>query len=176
MTTALIRCADCGRLVRRSEPLWDADGPHGPKCGAARGLRHGRRIRARKPKTGAGEQPTLFDSPETDAEINKEGSMTEANPPHHLQVTRTARGFAGLPPIPSEYGGEVSLSESSAADGPHVWLRAVAPVNLNDPTGPTHEVPIHLTAENAWMLADQLRHLVQHHYQGDARPEAVDRG
>jgi hypothetical protein len=28
-----------------------------------------------------------------------------------------------------------------------------------------------MTTEEAWMLADQLRHLVVHHYQGDGRPE-----
>lgn len=89
----------------------------------------------------------------------------------HLNVTTSDRGFDFLPPIPSEYGGEVSVSESSAADGPHIWLRAKAPVDLNRPDGEQHEVPIHLTAENAWRLAEQLRYLVEHHYQGDARPE-----
>lgn len=88
----------------------------------------------------------------------------------HLNVTTSDRGFDSLPPIPSEYGGEVSVYESSAAIGPHVWLRAKAPVDLNNPGGEWREVPIHLTAENAWRLAEQLRYLVEHHYQGDARP------
>lgn len=87
--------------------------------------------------------------------------------PEHLQPTISDRGFARLPDIPSEYGGYVSVYESSAASGPHIWLHAEAPVNLNEPTGPTHEVTLHLTAENAWKLADQLRLLVRNHYQGD---------
>lgn len=83
----------------------------------------------------------------------------------HLQVTTTKRGFDRLPPIPSEYGGQVAVYESSAAKGPHIWLNAEAPVNLNEPAGPTHDVPIHLTVENALRLADQLRYLAEHHYQ-----------
>jgi hypothetical protein len=83
----------------------------------------------------------------------------------------TDRGLTHMRPVPSEYGGEVKVYESSAAEGPHIWLQATAPVNLNEPDGPTHEVPIHLTAESAWRLAEQLRWLVEHHYQGDARPE-----
>ncbi len=89
----------------------------------------------------------------------------------HLNVTTSDRGFDSMDPIPSEYGGEVRVYESSAAFVPHIWLRATAPVNLNEPNGPSHEVPIHLTAENAWRLADQLRYLVENHYQGDARPD-----
>lgn len=92
--------------------------------------------------------------------------------PAHLQEYVSDRGFADLSAIPSEYGGHVTVSESSAASGPHLWLRAVAPVDLNDPDGPTHEAPIHLTAANAWRLAEQIRHLVEHHYQGDARPKS----
>lgn len=97
--------------------------------------------------------------------------MTQVPIPGHLQEAVTDRGFAGLPPIPSEYGGYVTVSESSAASGPHLWLRAVAPVDLNDPNGPTHEAPIHLTAANAGRLADQIRHVLEHHYHGDARPQ-----
>lgn len=90
--------------------------------------------------------------------------------PAHLDITRSDRGFDRLPPIPSEYGGNVSVYESSAADGPHVWLFATAPADLNNPSGPEVEAPIHLTAEHAWQLAEQLMTLVANHYQGDARP------
>lgn len=34
---------------------------------------------------------------------------------------------------------------------------------------------VHMTAENAWRLADQLRALVRNHYQGDATPEWAGR-
>lgn len=90
---------------------------------------------------------------------------------NHLNATTSGRGFDFFADIPSEYGGHVSVSESSAADGPHIWLRAEAPVNLNDPDGPTVKAPLHLTAENAWRLSEQLQKLVREHYQGDAVPE-----
>jgi hypothetical protein len=82
--------------------------------------------------------------------------------PDYLIPEMTGRGFAGMPAVNGEYGGEVDAYESSAASGPHVWLRihdgAAAPA-------------VHLTAENAWRLAEQLRTLVRNHYQGDATPE-----
>lgn len=85
--------------------------------------------------------------------------------PEHLQRTFTDRGFTHLPPIPSDYGGEVRAYESSSAEGPHLWLRVECPANLNEPSGPTIETVAHLTAESALHLADQLRFLVEHHYQ-----------
>lgn len=83
------------------------------------------------------------------------------------------RGFDYTAPIQSTYGGEVSASESSSAEGPHIWLWATNPAKLNHPNGPQpkQETAIHLTAENAWRLAEQLMTLVRDHYQGDARPE-----
>lgn len=85
----------------------------------------------------------------------------------HLYYVTTDRGFKRLPPIISAYpGGHVEVYESSAAEGPHIWLAATAPVNLNEPDGDKFTSPIHLTAEDAWKLADQLRHLVRLHYQG----------
>lgn len=95
----------------------------------------------------------------------------ESATPEHLTVSTSGRGFDGLPPIPSEYGGEVSVYESSAAGSPHIWLRAEAPIDLNRPGGPTHETAMHLTAENAWRLGEQLIFLVRNHYQGGASPE-----
>lgn len=88
--------------------------------------------------------------------------MTQNEVPEHLHATRTDRGFEHMPPIPNRDGGEVRVYESSAADGPHLWLRV---------RGRTGEGLAHLTAEDAWKVADQLRWLVEHHYQGDARPE-----
>ena len=90
--------------------------------------------------------------------------------PDHLVVETSQRGFNFMPTLPSRYPGEVYCSESSGASEPLIWLRSTAPANFNEPNGPQHEVAIHLTAENAWKLADQLRYLVEHHYQGDARP------
>jgi len=77
-----------------------------------------------------------------------------------------------LPAILGSYadrltGSQVRVYESSSASGPHVWLTAEAPVNLNEPDGPKVEAPVHLTAGNGWRLAEQLMHLVINHYQGD---------
>lgn len=91
----------------------------------------------------------------------------------HLTATTSERGFARLPPIRSEYGGEARAYESSAASEPHIWLNVECPVDLNDPSGPTKEAVMHFTADNAWRLAEQLQHLVRNHYHGDATPEWV---
>lgn len=85
-----------------------------------------------------------------------------------LTPETTERGFKRFAAIPSEYGGEVRVYESSAASGPHVWLNAAAPVSLNEPDGPQVQAPIHLTAENARLLGQQLLHLADNHYQGQA--------
>lgn len=94
--------------------------------------------------------------------------MTDTKTPEHLHVTRTDRGFVHLPPIAVRWGGmarggAVRAYESSAASGPHLWLQVV------DDNGT--KVTVQLAAEDAWRLADQLRWLVEHHCQGDARPE-----
>lgn len=86
--------------------------------------------------------------------------------PEHLKVSTSERGFDGLPSIPGACGGNAHVYESSSAEGPHVWL-AVAVSNM----GRTEETfHLHLTAENAWKLAEQLALMVAEHYQGDARP------
>jgi hypothetical protein len=84
----------------------------------------------------------------------------------HLTPIFTDRGFRHLPPIPGAYGGAAQAYESSAASGPHVWLQVVVPADLNSPNGPTVDATLHLTAENAVHLAEQLQHLVANHYQG----------
>jgi hypothetical protein len=92
----------------------------------------------------------------------------------HLTASTSGRGFKRLPDIPGEYGGSISVYESSAARGPHVWLQVTVPVDPARPDGRTVEVPVHLAAENAHRLAEQLLLLVREHYQGDATPESGD--
>lgn len=82
-----------------------------------------------------------------------------------VEPTVTDRGFKHYAPAPSEYGGEVKVYESSAASGPHIWLSAVCPANLNDPSGASVEAVAHLTLDNATLLRDQLTHLIENHYQ-----------
>jgi hypothetical protein len=87
--------------------------------------------------------------------------------PDHLDVTTSDRGFDCLPPIASTYpGGSVRVYESSAALESCIWLAATAPVDLNEPDGPAHTSPIHLTVEDALKLAEQIQLLVRNHYQG----------
>lgn len=92
----------------------------------------------------------------------------------HLQYETSERGFISLPDIPSSYGGTVNVYESSNAENPHIWLNAVAPKNLNNPSGDTVTAPIHLTVENAKALAEQLLFLVDEHYQGSDDDEYDD--
>ena len=83
-----------------------------------------------------------------------------------MQITTSARGFDYHQPVPSQYGGQVSVSESSNAEYAGVWLRT------EDTCGGQEmvETALNLTAENAWTLARQLADVVVHHYQGDGRP------
>lgn len=84
-----------------------------------------------------------------------------------MQHTTTGRGFDHMQPVPSEYGGEVSVSESSNAEYAGIWLRAEDAMPGKTPM----IAAINLTADNAWLLGRQLLWLVVNHYQGDARPE-----
>ncbi len=79
------------------------------------------------------------------------------------------RGFSALPAIPSTYGGEVRVYESSAAMHPHVWFAVSWPTDLNRPHGERVSGHLHLTVESAQHLAEQLLHVVEHHYQGRTR-------
>lgn len=90
--------------------------------------------------------------------------------PPHLVGSLNGRGFAQLPVLTDVYGGTAAAYESSAALEPH--LRLAVTDGLDGAVA-----QLHLTAEQAWQLADQLRHLVVHHYQGDARPDwAIEGG
>ncbi len=83
-----------------------------------------------------------------------------------MEHTTTARGFDHMEPIPSEYGGNVRVSESSNAGYAGIWLWAEEAMQGK----PATKAAINLTAENAWLLGRQLLWLVVNHYQGDARP------
>ncbi len=89
----------------------------------------------------------------------------------HLNKTRTDRGFAHLPIVPSTYGRGregvgVRAYESSNASGPHIWVCVVEPANLNQPDeGELVDATAHLSADSALQLADQLVELAGKHYQ-----------
>jgi hypothetical protein len=86
--------------------------------------------------------------------------MSDALTPEYSE-----RGFKHFPPIPSAYGGDIRVYESSAASAPHVWIRTVCPVDLNKPDGPAVEAVAHLHIDDAIVLRDQLTYLLEHHYQ-----------
>jgi hypothetical protein len=82
-------------------------------------------------------------------------TATTPEPAEHLTPRTTERGFDHYMAIPGAYGGEAEVYESSAASSPHVWLKVT-------------DSPLHLTAENATKLAEQLLALVAGHYQNEA--------
>lgn len=82
-------------------------------------------------------------------------SSVPAGPPHLIPV-RSSRGFAAYPPIHCERGDELEVRESSSAEGAFLWIGEK-----------------HVSAEEAWRFAEQLRQAVSGHYQGDARPAWV---
>lgn len=87
--------------------------------------------------------------------------------------TSSASGFTHLPPIPDIHGGRVEVVESSKASGPHVWVRAVCPANLSPTGGPRGSMvvaPMHLTADNALRLAEQIQQAVRVHQRLQGRP------
>lgn len=86
-----------------------------------------------------------------------------------LEVKLSPRGFKYLPEIYDEDGGEVSVNESSAAGGPHIWLNVTAPSSLNAPGIRGTEVSLHLTIESAQQLAEQIMFLVKNHYQSETQ-------
>jgi len=85
----------------------------------------------------------------------------------HTEPTVTERGFRHMPDIPSTTGGHVRVYESSAASGPHIWIRTEQPSDLNDPSSDPVEAVAHLPLEAAEQLRDQLTALIANHYQND---------
>jgi hypothetical protein len=84
--------------------------------------------------------------------------------PAHLHPEITDHGHATMPAIEGTYGGFAEASESTSSRGPCLWLRVQGDMN-------GHGACVHLAADDAWRLADQLRTLVRNHYQGDSTPE-----
>lgn len=78
---------------------------------------------------------------------------------------KSDRGFIQGTEIESGYGGFIKVYESSAASHPHIWVRIVCPVNMNNPEGEMMDATSHLTIENAEELIDQLQYLIDNHYQ-----------
>lgn len=86
--------------------------------------------------------------------------------PDHLTPVTSDRGFDSLPSIPATWAGqpagEVSVSESSAASGPHIWLDVKEEI-----LGQNSRTCVQLRVDDARKLAEQILWLAEHHYQGD---------
>lgn len=94
------------------------------------------------------------------------------NRPHLIPERPGDRGFKWMPALPSAYNGDtgtVRLVESSLTEGPHVavYLKREAGSGAGLPEV---DEMIPLGADNAWRLSEQIGWLLEHHYQGDARP------
>ncbi|MBS1722550.1 MAG: hypothetical protein JSS66_06025 [Armatimonadetes bacterium] len=79
------------------------------------------------------------------------------------------RGFNRFPAIPGSYGdgdsyGGVQVYESSAASGPHLWLKVTEPGIAREDQKDT-TATLHLSLENALTLRDQIEWLIANHYQ-----------
>jgi hypothetical protein len=94
------------------------------------------------------------------------GTATMSDPTH-LAATRSDRGFLSMPPLADAFGPDaLRILEASTADAAHIWLR------VERPPEPDQSAVVMLTAEQAWQLKEQIEWLLEHHYQGDARPVA----
>lgn len=69
-----------------------------------------------------------------------------------IRWTMTSRGFKHYEPVEITRGNAVRVFESSAADGPHLWLMT------DHPDG-------HMTLEQATLLRDTLTTAIERHYQ-----------
>lgn len=81
-----------------------------------------------------------------------------------MKHTISDRGFKYMKPIVSSREETVRVYESSAADGPHIWLNVkfVASEHVYNTSGEAHA---HLTLEEARKLSAQLKWLIRNHYQ-----------
>jgi hypothetical protein len=89
---------------------------------------------------------------------------TGANPSEpsdysHLRRQRSNRGFSSLPPVYAGYGGLARVYTSSAASDAYLWLKVIDPHDA--------EAVVHLRADVALALAEQLLFLLRNHYHGD---------
>jgi hypothetical protein len=85
--------------------------------------------------------------------------------------TYSDRGFARWEPVSASYGAEINVYESSAAEGPHIWINIAADCHLEEPPRDHPSVPYgiatgsaaaHLSMEQAHELRDKLDAAIRH--------------
>jgi hypothetical protein len=83
--------------------------------------------------------------------------------PAHLQPFFGEADYAEMPAlVGSDDNGEIEAYESSSAEGPHVWVKTTNSVGS--------AARVHLPADTAWKLAEQIITLVRNSPYGDATP------
>lgn len=85
--------------------------------------------------------------------------------PTHLRPTVSDRGFRHMPPVVGTYDSTVKLYESSAADGPHVWLMITSTDRRYDDCNSS--LTAHLELTELVKLGEQIEWMKTHHYQGE---------
>lgn len=80
-------------------------------------------------------------------------------------IRKSTRGFKYSEEIAGTHGGSIEAYESSAADGPHVWVKVSDPDPLPWDDDQTPCAHVHLTLEAAEGLRDVLDYLIKNHYQ-----------
>ncbi len=82
------------------------------------------------------------------------------------KLYKSERGFDRLPEIKTDYGDTVSVYESSAAKGPHLWLRIDRHPMTPEQIKIHHDFLLtgttaHLSLEQAQEIADQLLVMIE---------------
>ena len=75
------------------------------------------------------------------------------------------RGFKHYQPIKTTYGAEVSVYESSAARGPHIWLKISQPDPKMAGQLERAQAFAHMSIEQAEQVRDAIDAAIAYHYQ-----------
>ena len=81
-----------------------------------------------------------------------------------MRTIKDCRGFKSGVPFRCGYNSEIRVSESSAADKPHIWLSLSEDINVLTQPAAGH-AGAHLTIPQAKKLIKQLEWMVENHYQ-----------
>ncbi|RJQ66135.1 hypothetical protein D5S17_35490 [Pseudonocardiaceae bacterium YIM PH 21723] len=87
------------------------------------------------------------------------------------EVNRSDRGLDYPEPVTDKYGSQVTVHTSSAANGPHIWVRIATTrpdMVERNPDG-TLEISLHLAGQDGRALQTRLGHVLDSHYQGPVR-------
>ncbi len=72
------------------------------------------------------------------------------------------RGFAAFEEFDTTYGAKLRVYESSAALGPHIWLKAQQPEPKHSGQLDAFDASVHMNLKQAEQLRDNLTYLIDH--------------